>query len=77
VTAFERLRLWARRLWNRTQVTSRALPPEPFDEASARLDVAVRRTRAETRHLQHDGSELAERIRRNARAGRGALEGKP
>lgn len=65
---------WLRGLWQRPRST---LPPEPLDEATARLDIAVRRTRTETRNLQHDGSELAERIRRNARAGRGALEGKP
>lgn len=65
--------------WLRALLARRTtvLPPEPFDEAAHRLDIAVRRTRSETRSLQLDGSELAERIRRNARAGRNALEGKP
>lgn len=53
------------------------LPPEPYDEASQRLDIAVRRTQFETNGLRLDGSDLAARIRRNARAGRDALEGKP
>lgn len=56
---------------------STILPPEPYDEASQRLDIAVRRTQFETNGLRLDGTDLAARIRRNARAGRDALEGKP
>ena len=52
------------------------LPPEPYDEAAERIELAIRRTVAETRMLRIDGSDLAERIRRNTRAGRDALEGK-
>ena len=52
-------------------------PPDPFDEVGRRLDIATRHTVKETRLLRIDGSELAERIRRNTRAGRDALEGKP
>lgn len=69
--------------WLRAQLARRlrpretTLPPEPLDEAAHRLDIAVRRTRSETRTLELDGNALAERIRRNARAGRDALEGKP
>jgi len=53
------------------------LPPEPFDEVQGQLDLAIECTRRETRRLAVDGRELADRIRRNARAGRDALEGKP
>lgn len=63
---------FARRLRPRATI----LPPEPYDEAARRLDLAVRRTQRETRTLELDGNQLAERIRRNARAGRDALEGK-
>lgn len=73
MTPLEALLAWLRGSRPRATV----LPPEPFDEASARLDIAVRTTRTETRALEHDGHALAERIRRNARAGRDALEGKP
>lgn len=68
---------WLRELVRRRRERATILPPEPFDEASARLDIAIAQTRRITRELQHDGSELAARIRRNARAGRDALEGKP
>lgn len=63
-------------LARRARPRATLLPPEPYDEASRRLDVAARRTRFETQGLVSDGSALAERIRRNARAGRDALEGK-
>lgn len=68
---------WLLALLRRTRPRQTILPPEPYDAAASRLDAAVTRTRRETRTLQRDGSELAERIRRNARAGRDALEGKP
>lgn len=70
------MRLWQ---WLRARVQPRrppVLPPEPFDAVGERLDVAIECTRSETRRLAIDGSELAERIKRNARAGRNALEGK-
>ncbi len=67
---------WLRGLLRRPRPRSTMLPPEPFDEAARRLDIAVRRTRAETLQLADDGGTLAERIRRNARAGRDAFEGK-
>lgn len=63
-------------LARRSRPRATLLPPEPYDEATHRLDVAVRRTRFETQGLVGDGNALAERIRRNARAGRDALEGK-
>lgn len=70
------LRTWIVALLGRRRERATIIPPEPYDEASHRLDVAVRRTQFETQGLALDGSALAERIRRNARAGRDALEGK-
>lgn len=64
---------WIASVFGRRRAT--VIPPEPFDEASRRLDIAVQRTQRETRTLELDGNALAERIRRNARAGRDALEG--
>jgi hypothetical protein len=68
---------WLQALLRRARPRQTILPPEPFDAATALLDEAVTRTRSETRSLQIDGSDLAARIRRNARAGRDAFEGKP
>jgi hypothetical protein len=72
------VKLWQ---WLREQIdppTRRTiLPPEPYDEAAHRLDLAIERTQRETRRLAVDGSDLARRIERNARAGRDALQGKP
>lgn len=68
---------WLQALFTRrSRPRATLLPPEPYDEASHRLDVAVRRSRFETQGLAQDRSALAERIRQNARAGRDALEGK-
>jgi hypothetical protein len=72
------VRLWQ---WLREQLDpptrTTILPPEPFAGVTEQVDLAIERTRSETRRLVLDGGELAERIRRNARAGRDALEGKP
>jgi hypothetical protein len=74
-----RLWQWLHARLQREPQSSRAtiLPPEPFAEVGEQLDLAIEQTRRETRRLVRDGGELAERIRRNARAGRDALEGKP
>jgi hypothetical protein len=48
-----------------------------YDEASRRLTLAVESTRVETRRLESDASELADRIRDNARKGRKAFGGDP
>lgn len=72
------MKLWQ---WLRERLdppaTRTILPPEPLGRIGEQLDLAIERTERETRRLVFDGSELAERIRRNARAGRDALEGKP
>lgn len=77
----DRLLAWLRPGRRRATV----LPPQPDGapvsersavEAVQRMQIALRRSRLETAALRSDGSQLADRVRRNAVAGRNALEGK-
>ena len=76
------IREWFARLRRQTNpapATASAPPAAPIQtgsEAERRIQIALRRSKLETARLRSDGSELAERVRRNAQAGRNALEGK-
>jgi hypothetical protein len=69
-----------RSLWAWIAYRSKRAKPPLVSEQSAvvqrRVTQAMRQSLDETDALREDRSELADRIRRNARAGRGAFSGK-